>query len=193
MSMWAAACLCTVSEILGSNNSHAAGRDSNWLEMRDWLHMKCPELVASCLSSSNKLGALAAGSAMWLLVTLCECVCVPLCQSDACSCDRTGAKKQHSVVASSQSALAATVSPSSAHISLSDTYVRAQVLCPYCCISRLTAAIVHICTSISTVARPTTIPIPSADDEVLEPDDEYLIVRTTKRFLLFELHKSSEN
>jgi hypothetical protein len=174
MSLWDSVCHCTVSDILSSNNSHAAGRCSDWLQMRALLHMKCPELVDSSLTSANKLGAPAAGNAIWLLLSLCEYVCVPICDSDACSCDQAGAKMKHTVDAPSSSASAL---PQITQLAISDKYVQTQSLCSYCCIKKIIAAVVHICTSVSSVARPSTIPIPSFDEDILAPHDEYLSVR----------------
>jgi hypothetical protein len=179
LSLWDAVCQCTVSEILGSNNSHAAGRCGDWLQMRALLHMKCLELVASCLTSANKLGAPAAGNAMWLLLSLCEYVCIPICESDTCSCDRTSTKMKRTVDASSSSSsVAAAASPQITQLAISDKYAQAEILCPHCCITKIIAAVLHICTSVSSVARPTTIPIPSTDDDILAPHDDYLSVRS---------------
>jgi hypothetical protein len=194
--MWDVVCHCTVSEILGSSNAHRAGRGGDWLHMRALLHTKCSDIVDACLTSANELGAAAAGNALWLLASLCEYVLIPICESDSCSCDRvhSGAKaKKSHIVDVAVSALSSTSSsPSSSlttaaaaaaaaaetvQMAVSDKYIHTQIRCAHCCIKTITSAVSHICTAISAVARPTTIPIPNGDEAVLRDDDDYLCVR----------------
>jgi hypothetical protein len=196
--MWDVVCHCTVSEILGSSSAHSAGRGGDWLHMRALLHMKCSDIVNACLTSANDLGAAAAGNALWLLASLCEYVLIPICESDCCSCDRVhsgaNAKKNHIVDAglsalsstssspsSSSTTAAAPVAPAAAaetvQMAVSDKYIHMQIRCAHCCIKTITSAVSHICTAISAVARPTTIPIPNGEEDVLRDDDDYLCVR----------------
>jgi hypothetical protein len=183
MSLWDTVCHCVISEILGSCSVHAAGRGGDWLQMRALLHTKCPYLIDACLTSANKLGAAAAGNALWLMLSLCEIVLIPLCESDACSCDlgesETKAKKKHHVdvtLSSARAAASAKLSSSPIVLDVSDKYVQAQTRCAHCCIKQIAAAISHICTAVSGVACPATICIPSDVDAILLEDDDYLSV-----------------
>ncbi len=179
MSLWDTVCHCVISEILGSCSVHAAGRVSDWLQMRALLHMKCPHLIDACLTSANKLGAAAAGNAMWLMLILCENVLIPICESDACICDlsesETKTKRMHRDKMMSTSATEG-ASLSAIELAVSDKYVQTQTRCAYCCIKHITATVSHICTAVSGVACPATILIPSDDDTVLRDDDDYLSV-----------------
>jgi hypothetical protein len=192
--MWDVVCHCTVSEILGSSSAHSAGRGGDWLHMRALLHMKCSDIVNACLTSANVLGAAAAGIALWLLACLCEYVLIPICESDSCSCNlvHSGAKtKKNHIVDAALSALssissspsspsttaAAAASAETVQMHVSDKYIHTQIRCARCCIKTITSAVSHICTAISAVARPTTIPIPNGDEEILRDDDDYLCVR----------------
>jgi len=125
-------------------------------------------------------------------------VLIPLCAGDACACDAVDAKAKAkkklpgdaatSASASSSSASASSSSPSSssssssssasssADLQVSDKYIQSPTLCPHCCLKRITAAVSHICTSVSSVTRPATIPIPTGSEELLRDDDDYLSV-----------------
>ena len=174
--MWDVACQCTVSEILGSSNAYTAGRGGDWLQMRALLHMKCADIVTCCLTATNKLGASAAGNALWLFVSLCECVLIPLCGSDACTCNDFNAPDAKVKAKKKLPSDAAAVPSSPAELAVSDKYIQAQTLCPHCCLKKITSGISHICTSVSSVTRPATIPIPNGDEDVLRDDDDYLSV-----------------
>jgi hypothetical protein len=174
LSFWDAISLCTVSLVLCSSSAHFAGRNSDWMHLRALLHVKCYQIVDSCMISANKLGASAAGNAIWMMMHICEHALIPVCGSDTCSCvaDNTLTAKKRA-----KDVEAAPLPPSSVEIAISSKYTQEPIPCPYCCIKRITNAVTHICASVSSISRPTTIPVPSHRDDVLDEDDEYLSVR----------------
>jgi hypothetical protein len=182
LSLWDSISLCTILHVLCSSSAHSAGRSSDWMHLRALLHVKCYQIVGNCMISANKLGASAAANAIWMLMNICEYALIPVCGSDTCLCGtadkRLIAKKRAGDVE------AAPLLPSSVEIAVSSKYTQEPIPCPYCCIKKITNAVTHICASVSSISRPTTIPVPSRSDAVLDDDDEYLSVRDSFRRVL---------
>jgi hypothetical protein len=137
--------------------------------------------------SANKLGASAAANAIWMLMNICEHALIPVCGSDTCLCGtadkRIIAKKRTGDVGDVG---AAPLPPSSVEFAVSSKYAQEPIPCPYCCIKKITNVVTHICASVSSISRPTTIPVPSHIDAVLDEDDEYLSVRDSFRHALVQ-------
>jgi hypothetical protein len=173
--LWNSACHCIVSEILSSCSAHSAGQNTEWLQMRELLQMQCSGIVTSCLAAIDALGAAVAGNGLWLLLTLCENALIPVCSSDRCTCSFDSVQalsptKQYIHVEAPVSSLPP------GDLAVSDKYAKTLYRCPYCCIKQSTAALSHVCTSISFVARPSSISIPSGGEDCLKDDDDYLSV-----------------